>query len=222
MLNALRQYKGIYSPEVLERMDPLRSKAFVRMTRTKVKTVDSRLSDLLFPANGEKNWGIDAYATAISSARRKRLLSLKLFLRIKVSRLALEELYVLMQDEAKNQAGKMSKVIEDQLAELKYREIMRDVMHLVICMVLVFLKGLLISISENRQYYKKEKNGVKRSGYSVIMTPSRPSSKMSAYGISTRTWKLLAPPNVDTSFSDGRWISTMSLVSERDQTSMET
>ena len=24
-LNALRQYKGIYSPEVLERMDPLRS-----------------------------------------------------------------------------------------------------------------------------------------------------------------------------------------------------
>ena len=76
-LNALRQYKGIYSPEVLERMDPLRSKAFVRMTRTKVKTVDSRLSDLLFPANGDKNWGIEPTP-------------LPQFLRTKVSRLALK------------------------------------------------------------------------------------------------------------------------------------
>jgi hypothetical protein len=54
-LQDLRQYRGKYDPEVLaSRQD--RSKAFVRKTRVKVKTVDSRVADLLFPAGTEKNW----------------------------------------------------------------------------------------------------------------------------------------------------------------------
>ncbi|NIV16127.1 MAG: hypothetical protein GWN62_34180, partial [Aliifodinibius sp.] len=32
--------------------------AFLSLTRTKVKTVSARETDLLFPANGDKNWGI--------------------------------------------------------------------------------------------------------------------------------------------------------------------
>lgn len=159
-LNALRQYKGIYSPEVLERMDPLRSKAFVRMTRTKVKTVDSRLSDLLFPANGDKNWGIEPTPLPQFS-KKKEAAILEVVSQDQGKQISPEELYVLMQDEAKNQAGKMSKVIEDQLAELKYREIMRDVMHSGNLYGTGILKGPLVSISENRQYYKKEKNGDK-------------------------------------------------------------
>jgi hypothetical protein len=53
-LKDLRQYRGVYDPETLVRMDKNRSKAFVRLTRTKVKTLDSRLIDLLFPVNGER------------------------------------------------------------------------------------------------------------------------------------------------------------------------
>ena len=117
-LNALRQYKGIYSPEVLERMDPLRSKAFVRMTRTKVKTVDSRLSDLLFPANGDKNWGIEPTPIPQFSTQKEKAI-LELVSQEQGQQISSEQLYVLMQDEAKSQANKMSKVIEDQLAELK-------------------------------------------------------------------------------------------------------
>lgn len=55
----LRQYKGVYDPEVLKLIGARRSKSFVRKTRVKVKTVDSRVADLLFPVGAEKNWTIE-------------------------------------------------------------------------------------------------------------------------------------------------------------------
>lgn len=57
-LQDLRQYKGQYDPEVLARIGKNRSKAFVRKTRVKVKTLNSRMADLLFPAGSEKNWDV--------------------------------------------------------------------------------------------------------------------------------------------------------------------
>ena len=57
-LRDLRQYKGIYEDVMLKRMDKNRSKAFVRLTRTKIKAMDSRLMDMMFPAGGDKNWAI--------------------------------------------------------------------------------------------------------------------------------------------------------------------
>jgi hypothetical protein len=55
----LRQYRGEYDPEVLAKLHPKRSKAFLSLTRTKTKTVSARETDLLFPANGDKNWSIN-------------------------------------------------------------------------------------------------------------------------------------------------------------------
>lgn len=157
-LDALRQYKGMYTPEVLERIDPYRSRAFVRITRTKVKTVDSRLSDLLFPANGDKNWAIDPTLLPQFNPKKEAAI-LEVVSQDQGKQITPEELYVLMQDEAKSQAAKMSKTIEDQLTELKYREIMRDVIHSGNMYGTGILKGPLVSVSENRQYYKKEKSG---------------------------------------------------------------
>ena len=57
-LKDLRQYKGQYDPEVLALIGPKRSRAFVRKTRVKVKTVDSRVADLLFPAGNDKNYEV--------------------------------------------------------------------------------------------------------------------------------------------------------------------
>lgn len=62
-LRDLRQYKGVYDPEVQSNMDPKRSKVFFRVTKVKCDTIKARLIDLLFPANGEKNWGISTTAT---------------------------------------------------------------------------------------------------------------------------------------------------------------
>ena len=59
-LKDLRQYRGIYDPDIESRIGPVRSKSFMRKTRTKVKSVDSRVADLLFPAGADKNWEISA------------------------------------------------------------------------------------------------------------------------------------------------------------------
>lgn len=56
----LRQYKGVYDPEVLAQMDPSASRAFFRLTRTKVKSVDARIMDMIMPGGGDKNWQIEA------------------------------------------------------------------------------------------------------------------------------------------------------------------
>lgn len=59
-LQALRQYHGVYEPNVQGALDneDERSKVFINMTRPKTIAWEARLSDLLFPADG-KNWGIN-------------------------------------------------------------------------------------------------------------------------------------------------------------------
>ena len=155
----LRQYKGIYSPAILSRMNKFRAKAFIRLTRAKVRTIDSRLTDLLFPANGDKNWSIEP--TPIPEFSDKKMAAiLQLWKEESGQDATRETLELLMNEEAKKQARKMSKVIEDQLAELKYREIMRNVIHSGNVYGTGVLKGPLVAITENRQYYKQvSKNG---------------------------------------------------------------
>lgn len=55
----LRQYLGIYPPEVLKLLkENRRSVAYLRKTKTKVDATRARLVDMLFPAKGERNWSI--------------------------------------------------------------------------------------------------------------------------------------------------------------------
>lgn len=158
-LDDLRQYKGAYSEEILRKMHPHRSKAFVRMTRTKVKTVDSRLSDLLFPANGDRNWDITPTPIPEFSAKKMEAL-LSMWREESGQDVTSEEFQLLLQDEANKQARKMAKTIEDQLSESRYREIMRNVIHSGNLYGTGILKGPLVAIAENHQYYKSvNKNG---------------------------------------------------------------
>lgn len=155
----LRQYKGIYAPDVLAKMNKYRAKAFIRLTRAKVKTVDSRLTDLLFPANGDKNWSIEP--TPIPEFSDKKMAALLQLWKEESGEDATRESFeMLLSEEAKKQSRKMSKIIEDQLVELKYREIMRNVIHSGNVYGTGVLKGPLVTITENRQYYKNvTKNG---------------------------------------------------------------
>ena len=63
-VEALRQYKGIYAPEVMKRLSAQdsdmgqRSKIYLRLTKVKCDAICARLMDLLFPANGVMNFGI--------------------------------------------------------------------------------------------------------------------------------------------------------------------
>lgn len=58
-LKNLRQYLGIYDPEIERQLPPNRSRAYPRLTRMKCIAMLSRLMNLMFPGN-EDNWELTA------------------------------------------------------------------------------------------------------------------------------------------------------------------
>lgn len=124
----LRQTKGEYDPDVQNRIHPKRSKAFLGITRTKVKTISARMSDLLFPPSGEKNWGIDPTPVPqLSPELEKSIVEQIMAATGSQTPPTSDEIQMVLFDEARRRADLMSKEIEDQLSELKYREIIRNV-----------------------------------------------------------------------------------------------
>lgn len=55
----LRQYLGLYDPELEKELAPNRSKAYPRVTRAKVISIVSRVMQLMFPGD-ERNWELKA------------------------------------------------------------------------------------------------------------------------------------------------------------------
>lgn len=156
-LTDLRQYRGQYDPEVLARINPNRSKAFIRMTRTKVKTVDSRLTDFLFPANGDRNWNIDP--TPIPDYTKEQMAGVMLEVMGESgvgdpSQLSREAVEQKVFEDAASRAARMAKTIEDQLSELRYRDILREVLHSGNLYGTGVLKGPMVNFKVNNQYVK--------------------------------------------------------------------
>lgn len=59
----LRQYLGIYDPEIERQIAPDRSKAYPRITRVKCISMLARIMNLMYPGN-EKNWELNASPSA--------------------------------------------------------------------------------------------------------------------------------------------------------------
>jgi hypothetical protein len=128
-LKDLRQYRGLYEPDVLEAIGSHRSKAFVRATRVKVKTVDARVADLLFPANkNERNWSADP--TPIPSldktTKAQIMQALGEALQRKPSKLEFDDA---CRKVAQKAADKMTQIMDDQLSESKYKAAAKKVLH---------------------------------------------------------------------------------------------
>lgn len=135
-LQDLRQFKGKYDPETVQAIGK-RSKAFVRKTRVKVKTVNSRVADLLFPAGSEKNWAVDPtpkpnidiqereriqkalQAAADAQAEQAAAASGQPRQAVQVPQDAVDQAILA---EAKLASKRMTQAIEDQLTEARYKE----------------------------------------------------------------------------------------------------
>lgn len=148
-LQDLRQYKGIYDPEVQAKFGPKQSKAFIRETRTKVRTLDARIMDLLFPANGEKNWGLEPGAMPDLAAPFEKILIDAITIALQASGQnrppTKEEFNVAKRTFAAEKCRLMSREIEDQLSEIRYRAIIRDVAHSGHLFGTGWLKGPLVN-----------------------------------------------------------------------------
>ncbi len=164
-LKDLRQFRGQYDPEVERRIGPARSKVFVRKTRTKIKTLDARVADLLFPAGTEKNWGCEATPKpSITPEQRAEVVNgLKQQMMAQMQQQAEQAVQQAVEQGADPQAAiaqvqqamataqvpepddqviedavrkmaeasakQMSKVIEDQLSECRYKQVALKAIH---------------------------------------------------------------------------------------------
>jgi hypothetical protein len=59
----LRQYLGVYDPEIDKMLSPDRSRAYPRITRVKCISMLSRIMNLMYPGN-ERNWQLEASPSA--------------------------------------------------------------------------------------------------------------------------------------------------------------
>lgn len=171
-LKDLRQYKGQYDPDVLAKIGPNRSRAFVRKTRVKVKTIDSRVADLLFPAGGEKNWEIDT--TPVPAVSKEQ--------RLNVARQVLAQAQAQAQQAgqpvpqqvprevvdqavlelAKQAAKRMAKVIDDQLVEARYKQTALQVVHSGHLFGTGIMKGPLVERKVRTRFVQEGNNWVPR------------------------------------------------------------
>lgn len=177
-LKDLRQYKGQYDPDVLAKIGPNKSRAFVRKTRVKVKTIDSRVADLLFPAGGEKNWEIDS--TPVPSISKEQ--------RLKIAQAMLQQAQAFAQQNgqpmpqqvpreivdqavlqmAKEAAKKMAKVIDDQLVEARYKQVALQVIHSGHLFGTGIMKGPLVERKVRTRFYQQGSNWVPRNEAYVV------------------------------------------------------
>lgn len=151
----LRQYKGIYEPDVEAKMRG--SKSFLRKTRVKVESVDARLMDLLFPANRERNYSVDStpepsIPEEVESEIAQRLT--KAFGKEPSKQEMKQAILKFVQEAAK----KMENRIDDQLAESRYRDVARKVIHSGNLYGTGILKGPLVERRTRTSYvYDSEK-----------------------------------------------------------------
>lgn len=168
-LTDLRQYKGLYEPEELAAMTG-RSQAFMRKTRVKVESVDARMMDLLFPANRERNYDVQATPEPSIPAPLEKKIKDLLTQQMGQSP-DKDTLKAAIKAAADQAASKMATRIDDQLAECKYRDVARQVLHSGNLYGTGILKGPLVERRERICYAWDDKEGKFKQTKQSFATP---------------------------------------------------
>ena len=157
-LNDLRRYKGQYSGEELAQMQGM-SRVFVRKTRTKVKTVDARVADMLFPAGGEDNWSIAPTPSPELSVQQEQQVAQELDALVKANQPIDEQVVsAITRKLAERAADGMRRLVSDQLVESGYRREALRVIHDGHVYGTGVLKGPMVS-RRARTVFKRQEDG---------------------------------------------------------------
>ena len=173
-LDELRMYKGVYDAATQARIGN-RSKAFVKKIRQKVKTIDARMFDLLFPASSEKNWEMDSTPKPSVSPEFKKRVTAKLIEELNAAQAEMiqqqggdpaqvpavtpdkRQIDEAIRKAVAESARAMAHTIEDQLAETRYRAVCKEVLHSGNLFGTGVLKGPLADKKSRTRFV--EKNG---------------------------------------------------------------
>jgi hypothetical protein len=155
-IKSLRQYRGQYDPEILKKIHPNRSKANIRLTRTKVKTYDARMMDIKFPANEDNDWNLQNTPVPELSPEVVQQIAAQMFEQTGKTPTR-DEMQMIIYDIAATSAAAMEKEISDQLAEFDYRSVIRDVIHSGHVFGTGILKGPLVKEIVSKRWHQTPK-----------------------------------------------------------------
>ncbi len=155
-LDDLRQYRGLYDADTLERIGKSRCRLYMNITKQKVDATKARLQSLLFPSTSENNWSI---SPTPDPDVPEELLQLEQLAAMQEGRQPKSS-----QEIAKDAAGRMSKVIADQLAETQgrpnYRASCGDILHQGLLHGTGILKGPLVETRKSRRLARDPQTGM--------------------------------------------------------------
>lgn len=127
-LKNLRQFKGIYDPDVKKKIPKDQSEAYPKITRTKVINTVARLMEMLFPQT-EKNWGIEPSPLPdLSESDLQSVLDgLTAAQEDTAAELTEEQIEKAIFEFAKKRSERMGKEMDDQLDEINYVDLARKI-----------------------------------------------------------------------------------------------
>jgi len=157
-LKNLRQFRGIWDPEVLATIPKDQSKAYPKITRKKVISTVARLMEMLFPRT-DKNWGISPSPVPDLPKEALEKLLVELQGGDPNKELTREDIEKAIGEVAKACCARMDKEMTDQLQESDFVSLARRVVFSAVLYSCGVMKGPLVKtikartwVRENGQY----------------------------------------------------------------------
>lgn len=114
-LKNIRQYKGVYDPDILSKIPSDRSKVYPKDTHTKVTSFVAKMMEMMFPAS-EANYSL--LPTPTPNLPKDIVDSITMSLIESGAQLTKETISAAIMEHARNAAAAMEKEIKDQLADV--------------------------------------------------------------------------------------------------------
>lgn len=152
-LESLRQYKGLYDPDV--KIEANNSKVYPKITRSKVNIVLSRLHEMLFPEN-DKNWELGPTPEPKVSKEIVTQIAMSLVQQDPETGERIlptpDELQLAIKAFAKTTSERMFNVIDDQFTEMDYPEETKKVLRSGLMYGTGIMKGPLVGKRTKRRW----------------------------------------------------------------------
>ena len=150
-LRNLRQFRGIYDPEIEKRLRPDGSRAYPKLTRQKVIGTVARLMEMLFPRT-EKNWTVAPSPLPNLSEEDLQALLDGLQGESQGAELSNDQIEKLIMEVAQAKAARMDKAIDDQLSEIEFVTLARRVIFSGVLYGIGLLEGPLVRQQKRRRW----------------------------------------------------------------------
>lgn len=165
----LRQYNGHYEPSVVSGFKPNQCQAFIRLTRAKVRAMDARMSDMLFPASStDKFWSIRATPVPeLDDQTKQNVLQRMIEIQqqmaaqegVEPQEITEEQLEETLRQAADDRVEAMKVLMEDQIKECRYVDENEQVIHEGNLYGTGILKGPMVEMKTKQRWVKEPRTG---------------------------------------------------------------